>query len=335
MEIAHRNFLFGNYSGAVEAYSKLLETLPEDAELLLCRAIAYIQTAQYDSAITDLEQSEKLKAKNFQTHLRLGIAQFYKGKLSDARSTFKDTRPLAESDSEKALISSWMQKCACEEGIQSATRLNQSALMPMSTGGKQEDIKTQYDWYQSATHVDVTLRVRNCKKETVNVVFGPQELEVTIKLQEEDTQEYSYNLSMEIIPEESSYSVDDKKIEIKLKKKDDGIQWATLEKVEKKAEFKPAYPSSAKKKVDWNKLDKEVEREDVYEKPEGDDALNNLFKAIYAKADENTRKAMIKSFQTSGGTVLSTNWKEVQEKDYESKDRPEPPKGQEWRKPEL
>lgn len=53
------------------------------------------------------------------------------------------------------------------------------------------------------------------------------------------------------------------------------------------------------------------------------------------KADENTRKAMIKSFQTSGGTVLSTNWNEVKEKDYENKDRPEPPKGQEWRKPEL
>jgi suppressor of G2 allele of SKP1 len=26
---------------------------------------------------------------------------------------------------------------------------------------------------------------------------------------------------------------------------------------------------------------------------------------------------MMKSFQTSGGTVLSTNWNEVKEKDYE------------------
>lgn len=44
---------------------------------------------------------------------------------------------------------------------------------------------------------------------------------------------------------------------------------------------------------------------------------------------QDTRRAMIKSFQTSGGTVLSTNWKEVAEKDYE-KDR-SAPAGQEMK----
>ena len=39
---------------------------------------------------------------------------------------------------------------------------------------------------------------------------------------------------------------------------------------------------------------------------------------------------MVKSFQTSCGTVLSTNWNEVAEKDYEGKDRPDAPKGQQW-----
>ena len=40
---------------------------------------------------------------------------------------------------------------------------------------------------------------------------------------------------------------------------------------------------------------------------------------------------MVKSFQTSGGTVLSTNWDEVGKADYEGKDRPSAPDGQEWR----
>jgi suppressor of G2 allele of SKP1 len=39
---------------------------------------------------------------------------------------------------------------------------------------------------------------------------------------------------------------------------------------------------------------------------------------------------MMKSYQTSGGTVLSTNWKEVQEKNYE--DELTAPKGQEVKK---
>src|SRR5689334_6889188 len=74
---------------------------------------------------------------------------------------------------------------------------------------------------------------------------------------------------------------------------------------------KVTYPSSADKKVDWDGVEKDVKKAEAEEKPEGEAALHKLFQSIYKDADEDTRRAMIKSFQTSGGTVLSTNWKEV------------------------
>lgn len=51
---------------------------------------------------------------------------------------------------------------------------------------------------------------------------------------------------------------------------------------------------------------------DEFEKEEGQDQdVNELFKQIYQSGNEDVRRAMNKSFQESGGTVLSTNWDNV------------------------
>jgi len=90
---------------------------------------------------------------------------------------------------------------------------------------------------------------------------------------------------------------------------------------------KKVYSGSSK---DWDQVESNLKKAEEDEKPEGEEALNKLFKDIYGRADEDTRRAMNKSFQTSGGTVLSTNWGDVKAKDYE-KDRTAPD-GQEWKK---
>jgi suppressor of G2 allele of SKP1 len=41
-----------------------------------------------------------------------------------------------------------------------------------------------------------------------------------------------------------------------------------------------------------------------------------FFQEIFKSADPDKRRAMIKSFQTSSGTVLSTDWGDVSQKDY-------------------
>jgi len=121
------------------------------------------------------------------------------------------------------------------------------------------------------------------------------------------------DLCGEIVPEESVYEVMGTKIEIRLKKSTDA-QWPSLEDtgegvkewaVVSEGKTGLNYPSSSKKATNWDKVTVDED------KLEGDAALNSVFQDIYKNADDDQRRAMLKSFQESGGTVLSTNWKEV------------------------
>lgn len=60
----------------------------------------------------------------------------------------------------------------------------------------------------------------------------------------------------------------------------------------------------------------------------GDTAVNDLFRKIFADADEDSRRAMMKSYVESGGTSLSTNWDEVGKGRVEVK----PPEGSEYKR---
>ncbi|KAH0837105.1 hypothetical protein AYO21_04566 [Fonsecaea monophora] len=50
---------------------------------------------------------------------------------------------------------------------------------------------------------------------------------------------------------------------------------------------------------------------------DGGDAVDGFFKKLYAMSDDDTRRAMAKSFYESNGTSLSTNWKQVGSKKVE------------------
>ncbi|KAK5058519.1 hypothetical protein LTR84_010782 [Exophiala bonariae] len=51
--------------------------------------------------------------------------------------------------------------------------------------------------------------------------------------------------------------------------------------------------------------------EDIDSDFDNGDAVDGFFKKLYAGADDDTRRAMMKSFSESNGTSLSTNWSEV------------------------
>ena len=171
--------------------------------------------------------------------------------------------------------------------------------------------------------------------------------------------EYSleFDLAQEIDPEGSIFNILSTKVEIKLKKAIVGLKWATLESeaVKPAEEKSPHYPSSSKKPRDWDKLEKNVQKEEEDEKEEGDAALNKLFRQIYANGSDEQKRAMSKSFVScdlcysfllspayfnslfsfckveSGGTKLSTNWSDVGKETQKI----QPPAGMEAKKYEY
>jgi len=206
---------------------------------------------------------------------------------------------------------------------------SQSQHQPQPSQQQPLPQRVRHEWFQNENYVTISVFIKKVKPETVSIDLEDRALSLTIKLP--TGSDFCFDLdplAHEIIPGESKYSVLSTKIEIKLKKKITGIKWSVLE-GEDDANLtqvtslddtnKPSYPSSSKKKYDWDSLEKSIEDE----KPEGDAALNNLFQQIYRDASDETRRAMMKSYIESNGTCLSTNWDEVKKGKVECK----PPEG--------
>jgi len=233
-----------------------------------------------------------------------------------------------------------------------------AAAPPQPVGPLTLGQKTREQWFQIANEVTVTLLAKNLTRDQVSVSLDEPTATLTAKLSfPADGSEFvrSWKLFAQV-QGEPAINLTPYKVEIILQK-GSAYTWDALERkgdalpavvvvptaaaaasvsVPEAVVARPnvvsevnyaAYPTSSKTLKNWEEVEAAAKKAEEEEKPEGEAALQKLFQSIYGGADEDTRRAMIKSFQTSGGTVLSTNWKEVKEKDY-TKDL-EAPKGQE------
>ena len=227
----------------------------------------------------------------------------------------------------------------------------------------------KYQYYQSDKVMTISILEAGVQESDLDVQFATDSIVVKLTKQQQPggagRHEYTVvagTLQEEVVPDQCRVQVRDEKVLIKLRKASPGEWYELLSSKKKKSKpeatstatstaaatplettdtpsttttaannnSKPAgVPRPYASTRNWESIEKELAAEEEAEKPEGDDAMNKLFQSLYANADEDTRRAMIKSYQTSGGTVLSTNWKEVKDKDYE-KERTAP-KGVEWK----
>ena len=186
----------------------------------------------------------------------------------------------------------------------------------------------RHQWYQTQSHTYVEVFAKNLTADRVSVTIERRRVEIRTKERgesEESDYELLIDLSDDIDPDSSRFTILSTKIEVKLKKSAIGRNWATLEvggkPIGEEEETRRQYPTSSKKAIDWSKVEADAKMDEDNEMEEGDAAVQKLFQKIYADADEDTRRAMNKSFQESRGTCLSTNWSEVGSKTVD----PSPP----------
>jgi suppressor of G2 allele of SKP1 len=220
-----------------------------------------------------------------------------------------------------------------------------TAAAPPSVSNNKRPTMPKYQYYQSDKVMTISILESNVKAEDLNVTFDPKRLTVILRKGGVDFTVIAGTLYNSIDVERSKVVIKDEKVLLKLRK-EEAFEWHELfgkandskpaaakkppasdESIPKTKDAPIARPYSSDR--DWDAIEKSVIEDEKNEKPEGDEAMNKLFQQIYGNASEETRRAMIKSYQTSGGTVLSTNWDEVGKTDYE-KERTAP-KGMEWK----
>ncbi|ODV82397.1 CS-domain-containing protein [Suhomyces tanzawaensis NRRL Y-17324] len=336
----------------LEAISFFNNAIKENSKAFLPylkRATAYQKLSNYDSAKKDISVAYSIaedrgnRSEMGACYFRLAIVYYGEKKLRLALKHFE--KALAYNCTESTL-DFWKTKCAhdIKEGkgedtdeeefdsndVEDKTKDNGST--PSTTAPESSSnpavidkhaplvAKIRDDWYQSNETVTITIYAKNVKKESCTIQFEPRS--VAINFPSANNSEYNYNLDPlggEIDTEKSSYRIFGTKIEVYLTKKASG-KWASLESSTTADEAELAYPSSSKKAINWAnfKVDEEEEEE-----KDGD-----FFEKLYKDVDDDTRRAMMKSYVQSNGTVLTTNWDEAKAKDFETS----PPEGMQAKK---
>ncbi|EPQ60655.1 SGS-domain-containing protein, partial [Gloeophyllum trabeum ATCC 11539] len=193
----------------------------------------------------------------------------------------------------------------------------------------------RHEFYETDDKVTISVFDKGADPEQVSVKLEPRR----VSYKNGDKELVLEPLRSQIDPDASSYTVGKVKVEVRLAKIAQGRWGQLLGDSPDPLAAAPAPTSSAptatrKQRKNWDGITTEILKSEEEVTPDkdpnagGDAAVNSFFQKLYSDADEDTKRAMMKSYIESGGTTLSTNWDEVGKGKVEGK----PPQGSEWKK---
>jgi suppressor of G2 allele of SKP1 len=309
------------------------------------RANCHIKLRKFKEGVIDANTAISIDGRNARAHLRRGIGLFYLSDYENSKKAFEAGLSVATTD--KETFETWVKRCnasikgskppepkASKQTTQATPTPTPAkapapapAKAPASTpapaavptkAATQAPVNTapstpkiRHEWYQNDLFVFVTIFAKNVAQEKANIKFEEQNLSVSIKITEDNSYELDLDLFGKILTKECSFGVTPSKVEIKLRKAD-AIKWNALEAAE---DSKPYTPITNAKK-NWDAIVKE-------DAVEEDKSEMGFLRDLYAGATEEEKRAIMKSMEQSGGTVLNMNWGEVENKQVK-------PKPSEW-----
>ncbi|KAI6652127.1 hypothetical protein LOD99_4672 [Oopsacas minuta] len=308
-----------------------------DPKYRFYRAKGNYETEDHTESLTDLRAILELEKSKISVTLRFDCLVMKAECLYSLEEyeSCKQTVKTAFTQRSEPSLYQLINKCNAKLGLSGETA-------PVADVTQKKSFR--HEWYQNDAIIVISILIKKVDKEDLTYQFKERHLLVDIKLP--DNQSFVLNMELfgKILFTESRVTILPTKIEVRLKKATPG-PWGKLER-DKSSDttsniqsFCPddpfirqqdpqKFPTSSKTFKDWDKLAADVAKEEAEEKPEGDEALNKFFQQIYGKGSDEQKKAMMKSFQESGGTVLSTNWDEVAKDKVEMK----PPDSMEFKK---
>lgn len=319
--------------------------------LLHHRSATHYKLQQFQASYTDaqaahdLQLQDVLSKREVEGVLRtLGLASVELSRYDQAKEALQEAQKLSDGSTfqyntfletiDSKLASNLLQPTAAAP-VPPPTVSSPASIQNPATTKKKALVAPKYQYYQSDKFMTISILESNVQAENLDVQIEADSIVVQLRKCGEQFTVIAGMLSEPIDVEQSKVAIKDEKVLVKLRKVE-AKEWYDLLDPKKKLRVAPtttantaAAPRPYASDKDWNQIEQKLKQEEEAEQPKGDEAMNKLFQQIYKDADPDTRRAMIKSYQTSGGTCLSTNWDEVAKKDYE-KERTAPD-GQEWK----
>ena len=280
LEMQVRNmFALMQFSSALKIVNETLKYIPNLRDFLYRKVECELALAKFDDAKKGIEDLEKKIAEDTEPDLQ------WKSKVEGLKKRI---------DSKKNRDLNQIRVYFKEEGG-NKTKLDHYL----------KKLRDLYTYEQDESTVTVRPKSKQpCDGEDPLVEFLPSQLKLSFVTKEKTSFLLDLDLFAPINPTESTWKRDENGLAIILAKKEKGKTWDFLEEqlVEQNQGANKAHLSHTKKK--WNQICNEFEEDlDRNRELEGDPAMN-MFKQIYKNADDDKKRAMIRSYLTSDGTVL-------------------------------